>query len=180
MDVLDAIQTKRAVRRFKPTPIPETIIESILQAGRRAQSAKNSQPWQFIVVRGIVTLLELSTMGTYAGHIRDAAMAIVIASPDPSQRWSIMFDAGQSAAYMQLAGWAHGIASCLATIYELQPARELLNLPDDRYPQVAISFGFPADPSRLTDPPRLGGRIPFDEVVHFERWHGSRELGQGN
>lgn len=174
MDVLDAIRTKRAIRSFKPRPVPEEIIEAILNAGRRAQSAKNRQPWHFIAVRGKATLAELAELGTYAGHIGGAALAVIIATPDPAERWSVMFDAGQAAAYMQLAGWGHGIGSCLATIYELVAARELLNLPAELHPQVAISFGYPEDPSLLTDPPEPGGRLPFDQVVHFEQWRGER------
>lgn len=172
MDVLDAIQTKRAVRSFKPQPIPEPIIESILHAGRRAQSAKNRQPWHFLAVRGVATLKKLASLGMYAGHISGASLAIVILTPDPAGRWSIMFDAGQAAAYMQLAAWQHGIGSCLATIYELEAARDLLKVPDHLHPQVAISFGYPEDPALLTKPPQAGGRLPFDEVVHFEQWQG--------
>lgn len=170
MDISTAIRTKRAVREFKPRPIPEDIITEILQAGRRAQSAKNRQPWRFVAIRAKATLDELAKLGTYAGHVRGAAFAVVIATPDPSQRWSIMFDAGQAAAYMQLAGWAQGIASCLATIYETDRARQLLNLPDDLVAHVAISFGYPADPAVLSDPPSTGGRLPFDTIVSFERW----------
>lgn len=170
MDVLDAIQTKRAVRSFKPQPIPEPIIESILHAGRRAQSAKNRQPWHFLAIRGVATLKKLAGLGTYAGHISGAPFAVVIVTPDPADRWSIMFDAGQAAAYMQLAGWEQGIGSCLATVYELDAARELLQIPDHLYPQVAISFGYPDDPALLTTAPQAGGRRPFEEVVHFEQW----------
>ncbi len=47
MDVLDAIRTKRAIRRFAPTPLPDEAVRAILNAGRRAQSSKNTQPWQF-------------------------------------------------------------------------------------------------------------------------------------
>jgi len=45
MDVLDAIKFKRAVRKFKDEPLPDDIIMAILNAGRRAQSSKNTQPW---------------------------------------------------------------------------------------------------------------------------------------
>lgn len=170
MDVSTAIRTKRAVREFKARPVPEDNIEEILRAGRRAQSSKNRQPWRFIAIRGKATLDELASLGTYAGHLRDAAFAVVIATPDPEQRWSVMFDAGQAAAYMQLAGWSQGIASCLATIYETEKARRLLHLPDDLFAHVAISFGYPADPSVLTAPPSAGGRLPFSKIVSFERW----------
>lgn len=170
MEVEEAIRTKRAVRQFTTRQIPEEAIHAILNAGRRAQSAKNSQPWRFIAIRDRRRLEALAQLGTYANHVAGAAMAVVILTPDPAQRWSILFDAGQSAAYMQLAAWDLGIGSCLATIYEAEAARDLLGFPEQLHLHVAISFGFPSDPSLLRRAPTIGGRKPFDETVHFERW----------
>jgi nitroreductase len=45
MTVDEAIRTKRAVRQFAPTPLPDDAVRAILNAGRRAQSSKNTQPW---------------------------------------------------------------------------------------------------------------------------------------
>ncbi|NIM94289.1 MAG: nitroreductase, partial [Anaerolineales bacterium] len=131
MDVSDAIRMKRAVREFDPRPIPDNHVQIILNAGRRAQSAKNSQPWQFIAITDLEILTSLSKLGTNAAHLAGAPLGIAILTPEPSQRWSIMFDAGQSAAYMQLAAWELGIGSCPATIYEPEAARELLGFPAD-------------------------------------------------
>lgn len=170
MEVLEAIRMKRAVRAFSPDPLTQENIDQILQAGRRAQSAKNTQPWQFIAIQDKQILEALSECGTYAGHLAGAALAVAILTPDPAQRWSIMFDAGQAGAYMQLAAWSLGIGSCLATIYETERARQLLGYPDDRHLHVAISFGYPADLDDLTRAPKAGGREAMDDLVHFETW----------
>ncbi len=170
MEVLEAIRMKRAVRAFSPDPLTQENIDQILQAGRRAQSAKNTQPWQFIAIQDKQILEALSECGTYAGHLAGAALAVAILTPDPAQRWSIMFDAGQAGAYMQLAAWSLGIGSCLATIYETERARQLLGYPDDRHLHVAISFGYPADLDDLTRAPKAGGREAMDDLIHFESW----------
>ena len=115
MEVHEALRLKRAVREFTDQPIPKDQIEQILNAGRRAQSAKNRQPWEFIAIQDREILKSLSGLGTWAGHLAGAALGIAILTPDPAIRWSIMFDAGQAAAYMQLAAWELGIGSCLAT-----------------------------------------------------------------
>jgi len=81
-----------------------------------------------------------------------------------------MFDAGQSAAYMQLAGWELGVGSCLATIYEPDKARQVLGFPDDLHIRIAISFGYPLDTGVLSAAPRKGGRRDFDEAVHWNKW----------
>jgi nitroreductase len=170
MEVWKAIQLKRAVREFSSQPLTAKEQETILNAGRRAQSAKNTQPWTFIAIQNATLLSELSQLGTYAGHLADAPFAVAILTPDPGQRWSIMFDAGQAAAYMQLAAWDMGIGSCPATIYQPEMARDLLQFPDDLELNVALSFGYPKDPDALTDPPRQGGRKPLREIVHIDRW----------
>jgi nitroreductase len=170
MQVERAIQTKRAVRQYEDRPISEASLKRLLNAGRRAQSAKNRQPWDFIVVRQRQHLIQLAESGTYAAHLAGAALAIVIVTPDPSERWSILFDAGQAAAYMQLAAWSEGIASCPATIYDQEAARELLAIPAGKVVHIAFSFGYPADPSDLTRPSKRGGRRSFDDVVHWEHW----------
>ncbi len=170
MQVADAIRTKRAVRQFDRKPLDAASVQTILNAGRRAQSSKNTQPWAFLAVQDRARLEAMSRLGAYAGHMASAALAVAILTPDPKQRWSILFDAGQAAAYMQLAAWDLGIGSCLATIYEPEAARELLGYPDDLHLHVAISFGYPRDPSELSAPPHPGGRRPLEEVVRYEVW----------
>ncbi|MBI4562303.1 MAG: nitroreductase family protein [Candidatus Rokubacteria bacterium] len=173
MTVADAIRTKRAVRHFAPQPLPDKIVHHVLNAGRRAQSSKNTQPWHFIAIRERPLLETLSRLGPFAGHLAGAALGVAILTPDPARRWSITFDAGQAAAYMQLAACELGVASCLASIYEVDAARKLLGFPDDLHLHIALSFGFPADAAVLTAPPRAGGRRPLEEMVHFERWRGA-------
>ena len=170
MTVTDAIRTKRAVRNFAPKPLSDDVVRRILNAGRRAQSSKNTQPWHFLAIRERQLLEALSRLGPSAGHLAGAALGVSVLTPDPAPRWSIMFDAGQAAGYMQLAAWGLGVASCLATIYEQDAARKLLAFPDDLHLNMALSFGYPVDPSVLTAPPRVGGRRTFEQSVQFERW----------
>ena len=170
MNVSDAIKYKRAVRQFQDKPLPRDVILAILDAGRRSQSSKNTQPWDFIVIQDKVTLKALSDLGTYAGHLAGAALGVAVITPSPEQRFSIMFDAGQAAAYMQLAAWELGIGSCLATIYEPEKARQLLGFPEDLFIRIAISFGYSLQDDQFDSPPVKGGRRSFEEVVHWERW----------
>ncbi len=63
MEVSQAIRMKRAVREFTDEPIPDDQLETVINAGRRAQSSKNTQPWHFIVVRDREILADLSKLG---------------------------------------------------------------------------------------------------------------------
>lgn len=170
MYVAEAIRTKRAVREFEDRPLPAEIVRAILNAGRRAPSSKNTQPWRFVAVRDRQTLQKLSQTGNFAAHLANAALGVVILAPDPTNRPSAAFDAGQSAAYMQLAAWELGVGSCLAAIYHPDAARELLGFPADLFPIMALSFGYPRDPAVLNARPRPGGRQPLEDLVHYEHW----------
>jgi nitroreductase len=165
MQVHEAIRTKQAVRQFTSQPVEPEKVEAILNAGRRSQSSKNQQPWQFIIVRDRATLEALSKLGTYAGHIAGAAFAVVLVS-NGAGNWPD-FDLGQAAAYMQLAGWELGIGSCIAAIYESDKAKALFGIPAEMACWCAISFGYPS-PDHT--PAKLGGRKPLDQIVHEERW----------
>src|SRR5215211_4023957 len=134
MDTLDAIRTKRSIRKFLDEPVPDEIIHKILDAGRYAQSSKNEQPWTFILVQDKQRLKAVSECGTYAGHIAGADFAVLLADHN---NWS--FDIGQAAAYLQLAAWDLGVSSCLAYFGELDKLKSLwrsefrlATLPKDR------------------------------------------------
>ena len=171
MQVWNAIQSKRAIREFKAESLSDKHIARLLHAGRRAQSSKNSQPWHFIAVQDKARLQQIAQLGAGMGHVAGAALCVVIVVPIQNERtlWHF-FDAGQSAAYMQLAATEMGIGSCLGTIYQPEQARQLLRIPQDFQTRLVISFGWPMDESKAVRPLQSGGRRVFDEVVHWETW----------
>lgn len=170
MNVSEAIRLKRAVRKFLNQPLPDEAIIAILNAGRRAQSSKNTQPWHFIAITDQDVLKQLSQCGEWAGHLANAALGVALLSENPEEKFQRLFDLGQAAAYMQLAAWELGIGSCLASIYEHEKARQILGFPEDLHLRIALSFGYPAEDELLTKPPRKGGRRDLNEIVHWNHW----------
>ena len=170
MNVSEAIKLKRAVRIFNGAPLSQELTLRILNAGRRAQSSKNSQPWHFIAITDKSILKALSECGISASHLANAALGVAIIHPEPGEKFQIMFDIGQAAAYMQLAAWEVSIGSCLASIYEPDKARDLLGFSDDCTLRIAISFGFPEDIGVLSRLPVKGGRKPLEELIHWNKW----------
>ena len=170
MNVSEAIRTKRAVRKFQDKPLPEEVVHAILNAGRRSQSSKNEQGWQFIAIRDKSILKALSETGTYAGHLAGAALGVAILSSNPEGKFQDLFDVGQAAAYMQLGAWELGVGSCLASIYEPEKARQILGFPGEWHLRIALSFGYPLDEEKLTAAPKKGGRKSLEELVHWDRW----------
>jgi nitroreductase len=171
--VWEAIRTRRVIRRFADRPLARDDLERILDAGRRASSAKNLQRWEFVVCRDRVHLRELAAVGPWAGHLAGAAVGVALVTPDPhapDAPLSILFDLGQAAANMMLVAWELGIGSVPATVYEPELARRLLGYPPSHHCEYLLSFGYPADRADLAAPPKAGGRRPLDEIVHLERW----------
>ena len=170
MNVHEAIRTKRAIRKFREQTLPDDVVKAILNAGRRSQSSKNEQGWQFIAIQEKSILKALSECGMWAGHLAGAALGVAILTPDPSAKFQTMFDAGQAAAFMQLAAWELGVASVPASIYEPEKARSILGFPSEWHLRIALSFGYPANEEKMTAAPMKGGRRSLEEVVHWNKW----------
>jgi nitroreductase len=169
----EAIRHVRVVRSFSDRPLDAAAVERIVDAGRHAGSSKNQQHWDFIVIRDRDHLTELAKVGTYAGHLAGATVAVALVTPGsdttrstPSEMW----DLGRAAQNMVLAAWELGIGSVPATVYDHALAGRLLGLPDDRRCDFLLSFGYPGDPDQLTAPPRKGGRKALEDVIREERW----------
>ena len=79
MQATELLRTLRAVRRFSAEAIPEDVLLDILDVARWTGSAKNTQPWELVIVEDRGDLERLSTLGQYAGHLAGARLAIVLA-----------------------------------------------------------------------------------------------------
>ncbi len=173
-DAYDILLSCRSIRHFQETSLPDDALTRILQAGRWTGSAKNVQPWQFVVVRAKETLGQLASCGRYASHLKGAAAAVVIVTS--SGNWAV-FDAGRAAQNMMLAAWADGIGSCIASLHDEAQARDILRIPEDLQATIAISFGYPLEdaPQTIEGRPREDvlvyiGRQPLDKLTHWEKW----------
>jgi nitroreductase len=171
MQTWDAITSRRNVREFAPRPLPSEDLNRILEAGRRAPSSRNWQPWDFVVVTDQEQLRELAKVWRGGGHVADsgATVALVIAqSDDERTRLRAYYDLGQVTMAMMVAAADRGIGSGHSAVGDQGMARRVLGLPEDRMVAFLIDFGYPAD--RALSPIRKPDRRPFDEVVHWGRW----------
>jgi nitroreductase len=168
VETWEAIRTLRAVRRYEDRPIPPEDLELIVDAGRRAPSSMNLQRWAFVVSTDRATLGVLASLGPYAKHLRGAAAAIALITPegrDDDERGSIAFDLGQAMQNMLLAAWDRGIGGSHACPADPYLARELLGYPEGWRCDYLLALGYPA-----RRPSREGRRKPLAEVLHRERW----------
>jgi nitroreductase len=171
METWDAIRARRNVRSYEDRAIPDADLDRILEAGRRAPSASNSQPWDFILVTDRDDLVELSQVWQGAGHIARSAATIVIAAPitdDPRRAGLIEYDVGQATIQMAVTAADLGIGSGHAAIGDQERLRRLLGIPSDHRGAYMLALGYPAD--RPLVPLTKINRRPFEEVVHRGRW----------
>ena len=171
METWDAIRARRNVRTYEDRTIAATDLDRILEAGRRAPSASNRQPWDFVVVTDRATLGELTTVWTGARHLAGAAAAVVMTLRQPeADRYVTLdqYDLGQATMAMMLAATDLGIGSGHSAVGDQEACRRILGIPEDRICASMLALGYPAD--RPLTPVAHPDRRPFDEVIHRDRW----------
>jgi nitroreductase len=171
VETWDALRARRNVRQFTDRPVPDEALDRILEAGRRAPSASNWQPWDFVVVTDRAQLVELAKVWQAAGHVAGAAAAIAIVAPVPQddrQSAILQYDLGQATFAMAVAAADLGIGTGHAAVSDQDQARAVLGFPDGRFLAYVLAVGYPAD-KPLAVLSRLNRR-PFEEVVHRGRW----------
>jgi nitroreductase len=172
METWDTIRARRNVRQYTGQPIAREDLERICEAGRRAPSSTNWQPWNFVVVTSREHLIELAKVWDQGGrHIVGSAATIALVAKEPEDEmhrdW-LMYDFGQATANMMLAAADLGIGSGHSAVADQQQAQRVLGFPDGYFAVYLIGLGYPAD--RPLRPLTRPNRRPFDEVVHWNRW----------
>jgi nitroreductase len=163
MDALKAILSKRDSRSFTDEAVDEQTLERILQAGRMAGSAKNTQPCRFVVLTDPANKEALAACGSFSAWIPQAPVNIAIVIPADGRD----FDAGRTAQNMMVASTALGLASCPVTMHDADCARATLGLPDGHRVSIVLAIGHP-EPGTTSG---MGAkRVALDEMVYRERW----------
>ena len=131
MSVYETIENRGSIRKYKPDPIPENDLETILDAARLAQSAANRQPWQFIVVSDGTVKNALVSVAGHQRFVGDAA-AVIVCLADPDAGATIgpfdgfLMDLGIAIENMALTAWDLGVGSCWIGAYNEAGVKELL------------------------------------------------------
>jgi nitroreductase len=169
VETWDAIRARRDVREFSDQPIAGDDLDRILEAGRRAPSSRNWQPWDFVVVTDRGQLVELSKVWQGAGHVARSAATVALILPELEERREVaFFDLGQAAVSMMIAAADLGIGSGHSAVGDQELARQILGLPADRMCAHLVPLGYPAEKPLV--PLRKPDRRAFEDVVHRGRW----------
>jgi nitroreductase len=170
-DRISFLRTLRAVRTFRPDPVPQEVVDDILDVARWSGSASNRQPWEIIVIREQDTLRSLAGLDGYVGHLAEAPLGIVLAM-DGDRAEHEAYDEGRLAERIMLAAHAHGVGSSIGWITGSgrETAKELLGIPRKKVVRTEISLGYPDEEARRPRSGRGQARKPLGEIVHEERY----------
>ncbi len=165
MDVLEAIKTRRSIRKYEKRPVPEELLEKILEAGRWAPSADNAQPWNFILLRDEGVRREVARVSTYGKFLAEAPLGIAVVV-DPQASTQPVADGAIATQNMLLAAHALGLGACYigsyGTVYE-EKAKKILGIPENKRLLSLISVGFPTES-------RKSAREELREIVFVDRY----------
>ncbi|HYB90325.1 MAG TPA: nitroreductase family protein [Candidatus Binataceae bacterium] len=167
MDALEAIIGRKVHRAFASRRVEPEKLRKIVDAGRHAMSARNLQPWQFIVVRDRDHLKELGALCSTGRFIANAPAAIVVLKDVSNTRWADV-DCAQAVQNMANAAWALGLGTCWVGNFEAEKICALLGVPQGWALFTILPFGYP-DPD---NPPQPRPLKPSREMVYYER-HGN-------
>lgn len=171
IDRISFLRSLRAVRSFRPDPVPGEVVNDILEVARWSGSASNRQPWEIFVVRERETLDALAAVEGYANHLAGAPLGIVLAMAGerPQQE---TYDEGRLAERIMLAAHAHGVGSSIGWIVGAgrDATKDLLGIPSERVVRTAISLGYPNETVRRPRTNAVQTRKPLSEIVHEERY----------
>jgi nitroreductase len=163
VDARLAIASKRDLRGYADRPVPEDVLVRILDAGRLAGSARNRQPWRFVVIESGELGEQLAETVYEPGNVRGAAFVVAIVGRNS-------LDVGRCAQNMMLAAWNEGVGSCPNGMTDAARTAELLGLGDGEEVAIVLSFGYPTfepRPERRSaeEWSARANRKPLDEIV---------------
>ena len=170
MNVVDAIKTRKSVRKYLDKPVEDEKLNVILEAARLAPSAGNRQEWRFVVVRDPKTrrrLAEAANNQTFVGQAPIVIAACAETDGHVMRCGQLCYPIDVSIAldHMSLAATELGLGTCWIGAFNEQRVKEILSIPKEIRVVQLMPLGYPSDPylARKT-------RLSFDKIVKHEHW----------
>jgi len=163
MDALQAIRTRRSIRKYENKPIPKETLEAIVDCGRLAASGRNEQPWEFVVVTDPNIKQQIADATDYGKFIAQAAACIAVFCRDTT---FYLEDGAAATQNLLVAAWAMGVGSCWIAgdkKHYASTIRTIVGAPENTKLVSLIALGYPAE--QPTRPKR-----DLSEVIHWNRF----------
>jgi len=171
MDFYDVIRQRKSVRKYKSDPIPDEVLNRILEAGRIAPSAKNIQPWHFIVIKDPVIKERIAEASRGQLFMADADV-ILCGCALEDIAWgrmggymsSFAVDLTIAMDHMILAATNEGLGTCWIGAFDEKAAKEILGVPENVRIVALTPVGYPAEE------PKDRGRKKLKEIMSYDKY----------
>lgn len=168
--VLEAIYTRYSCRSFTDQKVEMELLEEIVRAAMAAPSAKNVQPWEFIILDDREVMDQLCEALPYAKMLSSAQAAVVVCGVSSSveggsDHWVV--DCSAATQNLLLAAHTLGLAAVWTAVYpyveRLEPTLKVLPMPEGVVPLCVVPIGYAAREPRVKDKFK-------SEKIHLNRW----------
>ena len=169
MDAMDAMLSRRSIRKYSTQPVSDEIMEELLEAAMSAPSAGNEQPWHFVVIDERQILDEIPKIHAYSQMLKDAPVAILVCGDEQLLKYEGYWiqDCSAATENILIAVQAKGLGGVWLGVYPTEDRvvgiRKLLGIPEHVIPFALISIGYPAEQKPRSD------RYDTSRVRH-NRW----------
>lgn len=169
MNTLEAIISRRSIRKFEEKPVPQEMVEKLLKAAMYAPSAKNYRPWHFLVINERTKLDELSDLHPSAKMLKTATLAILVCGDrnlDPMDGY-LAINASAATQNILLAAHEMGLGSVWIGVFPREERIEEMvryfNFPENILPVNLIAIGWPGEERPV--PERFE-----PQKIHYNAW----------
>jgi nitroreductase len=164
-ELLNFLISRRSIRKFRPDPVPDELILKILDVARYAPSARNSQPWVFIVVKDPEVKKKLANVHVWAKPLENAPVGIVVACNTEVSPESYQVDCANATMQIMLAAHALGLGTVwLQTLRNISEIQGIVGLPKNYVPVAMLALGYP------DERPSPKKRKELKEIVYLNRY----------
>jgi nitroreductase len=179
--MIEAIKSRRSIRKYIDKEIEEKKLVQILESGRLAPSGSNTQPWHFIVIKSKENKDKVAKVSHDQKWMATAPVQIVCVADVRSRTDAnveicvdenskeeevkqIIRDTAISVEHMSLTATELGLGTCWVAWFTQEEFRPVLNIPDDKYVLCVLTIGY-AD-----EDPKPRPRKKLEDIVHYEEW----------
>ena len=169
MDTMDAILNRRSIRRYQNEPVPENVVREILEAAMQAPSARNEQPWQFIVLTDHKIMDEIPKFHPFSSMLPQAPVAVLVCGDMKTATADTYWtqDCAAATQNILLAARAKALGAVWLGVYpreeRYKTMQRHLKLPDHIIPFALVAMGYPAEEKPRENRFR-------SERIHYNGW----------
>ena len=171
----EIIRTVRQARQYQPDPVPQNVLDQLIEIARWTGSARNTQPWHFIVITDKEKLRQISQLRTPINWVAEAPVVIAIVL-DGANAASEGYDEGRVTERILIGARVLGVGGGVAFYGDAalqEKAKTILGIPAERLARSVVVLGYPRSIKDPRPNPAVAGRKAVSEVVSVNQFGAS-------